>query len=168
MTVHLERRPAARWWGLAGFAAAVIVVALVGTLAVAQPADDYEALARPGWAPPPWVFGPVWTVLYAMIAIAGWLVWQRVGWGPAMWAYTAQLVLNAAWTPLFFGAGQRGLAFADIVALWLAVGATVWLFRRVSAVAVWLLVPYWLWSRSPPRSTSPSGGSTGDGSPGPW
>ncbi|GAA1396935.1 TspO/MBR family protein [Catellatospora coxensis] len=145
MTVHLARRPAAQWWALAGFFAAVIAVALVGSLAVARPADDYAALARPGWAPPSWLFGPVWTVLYAMIAVAGWLVWRRAGWGPAMWAYTLQLVLNAIWTPLFFGAGQRGLAFADIVALWLAIAATVLLFRRISALAAWLLVPYWLW-----------------------
>ncbi|MEV0454125.1 TspO/MBR family protein [Catellatospora methionotrophica] len=145
MTVHLTRRPAAQWWALAGFFAAVIVVAVLGGLAVARPADDYAALARPGWAPPSWLFGPVWTVLYAMIAVAGWLVWRRAGWGPALWVYTLQLVLNAIWTPLFFGAGLRGLAFADIVALWLAIGATVLLFSRISALAAWLLAPYWLW-----------------------
>ena len=63
-----------------------------------------------------------------MIAVAGWLVWRRVGFGPALWAWTAQLVLNAIWTPLFFGAGQYGLAFAEIVLMWLAIGLTVALF----------------------------------------
>lgn len=145
MTVHPARRPTAQWWALAGFLAAVLAVAVVGGLAVAQPADDYAALARPAWAPPSWLFGPVWTVLYAMIAVAGWLVWRRAGWGPALWAYTVQLVLNAVWTPLFFGAGLRGLAFADIVALWLAIGVTVLLFCRISAASAWLLAPYWLW-----------------------
>ncbi|MDI1460464.1 tryptophan-rich sensory protein [Catellatospora sp. KI3] len=146
MTENLVRQPPARqWWVLAGFAAAVTVVAVVGGLAVAQPADDYAALARPGWAPPSWLFGPVWTVLYAMIALSGWLVWRAVGWGPQLVPYAVQLVLNAVWTPLFFGAGQRGAALVDIVALWLAIGATVLAFRKVSAPATWLLVPYWLW-----------------------
>ncbi|MBV1849533.1 TspO/MBR family protein [Catellatospora tritici] len=146
MTANLVRHPSARqWWVLAGFVAAVTVVAVVGALAVAQPADDYAALARPGWAPPSWLFGPVWTLLYAMIALAGWLVWRAVGWGPQLVPYAVQLVLNAAWTPLFFGAGQRGVALVDIVALWVAVGVTVLAFRKVSTAAAWLLVPYWLW-----------------------
>ncbi|GHJ45833.1 putative TspO/MBR-related protein precursor [Catellatospora sp. TT07R-123] len=145
MTVESARSSTRQWWVLAGFAAAVALVALVGGLAVARPADDYAALARPGWAPPAWVFGPVWTLLYAMIALAGWLVWRAVGWGPQLVPYAIQLVLNAAWTPLFFGAGLRGAALVDIVALWLAIGATVAVFRKVSPVAAWLLVPYWLW-----------------------
>ena len=85
--------------------------------------DEYANLRQPGWAPPSWLFGPVWTLLYALIAVAGWLVWRRVGFGPALWAWTAQLVLNAIWTPLFFGAGAYGLAFAEIVLMWLAIGA---------------------------------------------
>jgi len=84
-------------------------------------------------------------VLYAMIAVAGWLVWRRVGWTPALTVYAAQLVLNAAWTPIFFGAGRYGWALADIVLLWVLIGVTVVMFRRVSRPAAWLLVPYWLW-----------------------
>ncbi|TCB95777.1 tryptophan-rich sensory protein [Micromonospora zingiberis] len=148
MTTARTRRStggARRWWALAGFAVAVIAAAAVGNLAVSGAAAEYATLDRPGWAPPSWLFGPVWTVLYAMIAVAGWLVWRRVGFAPALIVWAMQLVLNAAWTPLFFGAGRYGLAFAEIVLLWLAIGATVLLFRRVHAVAAALLLPYWAW-----------------------
>jgi tryptophan-rich sensory protein len=91
------------------------------------------------------LFGPVWTVLYIAIAVAGWLVWRRVGWGPALGAYAVQLALNAAWTPLFFGAGAYGLALAEILVMWLAIGVTVVLFWRVSRPAAVMLVPYWAW-----------------------
>ncbi|WP_430497432.1 TspO/MBR family protein [Micromonospora trifolii] len=133
------------WWGLAGFAAAVFVAAAIGGLGVQGTTEEYANLRQPGWAPPSWLFGPVWSLLYALIAVAGWLVWRRVGFSPALWAWTAQLVLNAIWTPLFFGAGQYGLAFAEIVLMWLAIGLTVVLFARVSRVAAALLLPYWAW-----------------------
>ncbi|MFY1695375.1 TspO/MBR family protein [Solwaraspora sp. WMMA2101] len=136
------RRP---WWGLAVFAAAVAVAAAFGALAASDAGSRYADLAQPSWAPPSWLFSPVWTVLYVLIAVAGFLVWRRVGIGPAIGLWVAQLVLNAAWTPLFFGAGQYGLAFAEIVLLWLAIGATVLLFRRVSRLAAALLLPYWAW-----------------------
>jgi tryptophan-rich sensory protein len=139
-------RPARyRWWALLGFALAVAAAAAIGGLGVSGTAAEYQQLRQPAWAPPSSLFGPVWTVLYAMIALAGWLVWQRTGFGLALRVYTAQLLLNAAWTPLFFGAGRYGLAFADICLLWLAVGATIVLFRRAHHWAAWLLVPYWLW-----------------------
>ncbi len=144
-TVRPVDRPGRRWLALGAFAAAVTVAAAVGALGVQGTQAEYAGLEQPSWAPPSWLFGPVWTVLYAMVAVAGWLVWQRVGWGPALWAYAGQLVLNAAWTPLFFGAGRYGLAFVDIVLLWLAIGVTVVLFRRVSRPAAGLLVPYWMW-----------------------
>jgi benzodiazapine receptor len=134
-----------KWWGLAGFAAAVTVTAAIGTLAVSGTADQYNTLEQPGWAPPSWLFGPVWTVLYAMIAISGWLVWRKVGFGKEIAVYAGQLVLNALWTPLFFGGDLFGLAFADIVALWILIGVTIALFWRVSRTAAWLLVPYWAW-----------------------
>lgn len=133
------------WWGLAAFGAAVAVVAVVGGLAAADAGQEYLALERPSWAPPQSVFGPVWTVLYVMIAVSGWLVWRRTGWGREIGVYAAQLVFNAAWTPLFFGAGLLGLAFAEIVVMWVLIGATIFLFRKVSRLAAWLLVPYWLW-----------------------
>lgn len=132
-------------WALLGFGAAVTVAAAIGGLGVRGTAQEYARLDQPDWAPPSWVFGPVWTFLYALIAVAGWLVWRRVGFGPALYAWTAQLVLNAIWTPLFFGAGRYGLAFAEIVLMWLAIGVTVVLFARVSRLAAALLLPYWAW-----------------------
>src|SRR5918998_5974246 len=116
---HAPRTPSARWLGLAGFGAAVAAAALLGVLGVTGTSAEYQSLQQPAWAPPSWLFGPVWTVLYAMIAVAGWLVWQRAGFGRAMWFWTAQLVLNAIWTPLFFGAGRYDLALVDIAVLWL-------------------------------------------------
>ncbi|MFL6114973.1 MAG: TspO/MBR family protein [Catenulispora sp.] len=138
------RRPG-RWWALAAFLAAVTVAAAIGALGVQGTASEYQQLRQPGWAPPPGLFGPVWTVLYVMIAVSGWLVWQRTGFGPAVRIYVVQLVLNAIWTPLFFGAGRYGLAFADIVVLWLLIGLTTVMFARVSRLAAALLLPYWAW-----------------------
>ena len=132
-------------WGLAGFALAVAAAALIGGLGVAGTAGEYQSLDRPSWAPPSWLFGPVWTLLYAMIAVAGWLVWRRAGWTTALSVYAVQLVLNAAWTPIFFGFGRYGLALVDIVVLWLLIGVTIWLFRPVSRTAAALLLPYWAW-----------------------
>jgi translocator protein len=144
-TTRLEHRPHHPWLALAGFAAAVVVAAAIGGLGVAGTAAEYNSLRQPAWAPPSWLFGPVWTTLYAMIALAGWLAWRRVGFTRPLWFYTAQLVLNAIWTPLFFGAGQYGLAFAEIVAMWLLIGATVLSFWRVRRAAALLMLPYWAW-----------------------
>jgi translocator protein len=134
------------WLVLAGFAAAVVVVAAIGGLGVAGTADEYNSLQQPAWAPPSWLFGPVWTVLYVMIAVSGWLVWRQAGLTtPAHVVYGVQLLLNMAWTPLFFGAGLFGLAFAEIVLLWISVVATIVLFARHSRAAAWLLAPYLAW-----------------------
>ncbi|HEX9999034.1 MAG TPA: TspO/MBR family protein [Actinoplanes sp.] len=141
----LSVRPSRHWWALAGFAAAVFVAAAIGGLGVSGTSGEYASLRQPAWSPPSWLFGPVWTVLYAMIAVAGWLAWRRAGTGWPLRLYAAQLLLNAIWTPLFFGAGQYGLAFADIAVLWLLIGATIGAFWRVHRVAARLLVPYWLW-----------------------
>jgi tryptophan-rich sensory protein len=139
------RSTVARWAGLALFVAAVAAAALIGTLAVTGTEGEYASLDRPAWAPPSWLFGPVWTVLYGLIAISGWLVWRRVGWHAALVPYAVQLVLNAAWTPIFFGAGEYGWALVDIVAMWFAIGATMLVFWRISRPATLLLVPYLLW-----------------------
>ncbi|WP_314245913.1 TspO/MBR family protein [Streptomyces kutzneri] len=123
-------------------------VAFAGALASADAGAVYRSLERPSWAPPAWVFGPVWTVLYATIAIAAWLVWHcpdrpRVRRALTWWA--AQLLLNLLWTPLFFGARQYGLALADIVLLLAATGVTAGLFRPLHRTAAALLLPYLLW-----------------------
>ncbi|MGK5675165.1 TspO/MBR family protein [Micromonospora sp. URMC 106] len=145
-TSRRERTAGARrWWALLGFGAAVFVAAAIGGLGVRGTSAEYASLEQPSWAPPSWLFGPVWTALYAMIAVAGWLVWRRVGFGPALWSWIAQLVLNAVWTPLFFGAGRYGLAFAEILTMWVAIGVTVFLFWEVSRPATLLMLPYWAW-----------------------
>lgn len=128
---------------------AVVLTSAVGGLTAANSAEQYGRLRQPSWAPPSWLFGPVWTTLYALMAVAAWLVWRS---GPvsatrvALSAYCAQLVLNAAWTPLFFGLGWRGVALIDITILWVLLVTTVVLFFRRSAVAGWLLAPYLLWT----------------------
>ncbi|MFI5936391.1 TspO/MBR family protein [Actinoplanes sp. NPDC051494] len=137
--------PVRRYVSLAPFGLAVAAAALLGVLGVAGTTAEYQGLDQPSWAPPSWLFGPVWTILYVMIAVAGWLVWRRDGWSPALTVYAIQLVLNAIWTPIFFGFGQYGLALVDIVLMWLLIGATVWLFRPVSRLAAGLLLPYWAW-----------------------
>lgn len=135
--------------GLAAFVLAVTAAALIGVFSAAETADEYARLRQPAWAPPSWVFGPVWTVLYATIALAGWDVWRRLGWRGsrlALTLYFGQLVLNAAWTPLFFAADLRALAFAEIVVLWFVLSGTVAAFFRAVPRAGWLMVPYWAWT----------------------
>ncbi len=108
----------------------------------------YAALVKPSWNPPGWLFGPVWTLLYAMMAVAAWLVWRAGGWSTqrrALGLYLCQWALNALWTPLFFGLQRPDLAFAEIVLLDLAVLATAVAFWRVRPAAGLLLVPYVLW-----------------------
>ena len=108
-------------------------------------AEWYPALAKPAWTPPSWVFGPVWALLYPMVAVAGWLAWRegRTRLGPLV--YLLQLALNAAWPWLFFGERRLDLALACIAALVLAIVATIVLFWRVSRGAALLLVPYLAW-----------------------
>ncbi|WP_062343989.1 TspO/MBR family protein [Herbidospora yilanensis] len=134
-----------RWPALLVFALVVALVAVTGGLAASNAGAVYARLDLPAWAPPQWLFGPVWTVLYALIAISGWLVWQTRGLDSSFTPYVVQLVLNALWTPLFFGAGLYGAAFVDIVLLWVAIVVTIVMFLRRHRVAGWLLVPYLLW-----------------------
>jgi benzodiazapine receptor len=125
--------------------AAAFVPAAIGA---AFPAPAYyRGLRKPAWAPPPWLFGPVWTVLYALMAVAAWMVARRGGRGtrPALALWGAQLVLNAAWTPIFFGLRNPGAALVEIVALWIAVIGTVGAFATRRAMAAALLLPYLAW-----------------------
>ncbi len=148
MTTDTRASRSASAAGLAAFGLAAAAAAVTGSLAAISAADRYGALVQPAWAPPTWLFGPVWTLLYATIAVAGWLVWRKDGWTGARTALTVfavQLVLNALWTPLFFGAGLFGVAFVEIVLLWLSIVATIVLFARHSRPAAGLLVPYLAW-----------------------
>ncbi len=108
----------------------------------------YRTLTRPAIAPPDWVFGPVWTVLYALMAIAAWQVWLLAPsalrtWGLAL--FLAQLGLNFAWSWIFFRHHALGAALVEVVVLWAAIGATTLAFTRVAPVAAWMMAPYWAW-----------------------
>lgn len=113
-----------------------------------RPDEWYVQLRKPAWNPPGWVFGPVWTLLYGMMAVSAFLVWRRGGFA-AQWRplglFLLQLGFNAAWSPLFFGMHNPALAFADIVLLWLALAATIAVFWRARVAAALLLLPYLCW-----------------------
>jgi benzodiazapine receptor len=135
-----------------GLALSVVIcfaVAGVGSL-FTRPAIEgwYAALGKPSWTPPNWVFGPVWSVLYLAMATAAWLVWRREGFAGArlpLTLFALQLVLNLAWTGVFFGLRMPGAAFAEIVLLWLFILVTTAAFWPLSRAAAWLMVPYLLW-----------------------
>lgn len=129
---------------LAVFIVLTFLAAAVGGRNV--PGTWYLSLEKPAWNPPSWVFGPVWSALYLMIAVAGWRVWRAAGAAhPATVLWASQLALNAAWSWLFFGLHRPDLAFLDIAAMWVLIVACVVQFRRVDAAAAWLFVPYLLW-----------------------
>lgn len=138
----------ARWLGLLGWLALCYAIAGLGAMASIQAASFYAELVRPAWAPPGWLFGPVWTVLFGMMAVSVWLVWRSGGWTGARAALTlfvAQLALNGLWSWLFFAWHLGAWAFADIVALWLVLAATIGAFAKRHALAAWLLLPYLAW-----------------------
>ena len=113
-----------------------------------QPGEWYKNLVQPALTPPGWIFGLVWTLLYILMGIAAWLVWQRYGLARAAWPlglFILQLGLNALWSYLFFGLRNPGLAFLDIVALWLTILATLMAFWQYYPPAGQLLLPYLLW-----------------------
>ncbi|WP_410668375.1 TspO/MBR family protein [Amycolatopsis sp. cmx-4-68] len=137
-----QRNP---WLVLAGFLGVVAVVAGVGALAATSARDVYARLEQPSWAAPASWFGPVWTVLYVMIALAGWCYWRTDGETRGFAAYGIGLLFNLLWTPLFFAGGATRLALADIVLLDVVVVVTIVLFARRSKLAAALLVPYLAW-----------------------
>jgi benzodiazapine receptor len=134
--------------GLIGWFIVSFAASAVGAVASIQAKSFYSQLAQPAWAPPAFLFGPVWTVLYALMAIAAWLVWRSGGFHTnriALSLFLVQLALNALWSWLFF-AWQRGaLAFVDIVLLWVLIVVTLVSFWRVRPLAGALLIPYLLW-----------------------
>jgi tryptophan-rich sensory protein len=134
--------------GLAGWILFSFAAAAIGGLASAGAGSFYAELSRPAWAPPAWLFGPVWTVLYLLIGIAAWLVWRERGFAGARTAlalFVVQLGANALWTWLFFAWRQGSLAFAEIVLLWILIAATVISFWRIRMLAGALLLPYLIW-----------------------
>ncbi|WP_336407730.1 TspO/MBR family protein [Gallaecimonas kandeliae] len=129
-------------WLLASFAASAI-----GALASIEAKAFYGQLTQPGWAPPPWLFGPVWTVLYALMGVAAWLVWRSEARSPkpALALFMVQLGLNALWSWLFFSWHQGLWSFVEVLALWLLILATLVAFWKRRPLAGALLLPYLLW-----------------------
>lgn len=113
-----------------------------------RPGEWYGRLAKPSWTPPNWIFAPVWIVLYVTMAVAGWMVWREAGLVGALLPlglFAVQLALNGIWSWLFFGLHRSDWAFVDIVALWLAIAATIVAFQSISVPAAILLLPYLIW-----------------------
>ncbi len=122
--------------------------AIVGILTAGGDSEWYQALNKPSWTPPAWVFPPVWTTLYAMMGMAGWLVWRQGGWRKqslALNLFFVQLALNYAWSFIFFTAQRLEWALIEIIVLLIVIIITMWQFRKVDNRAGWLFVPYCLW-----------------------
>lgn len=130
--------------GVLGFLGLAFAAAWLG--ARFEPGTWYAQLHKPGWTPPDSVFAPVWTVLYVLIGVSGWMAWRRVGWfSLALALWLAQLALNAAWSWLFFGLHEPGLALVEIVALLLTIASLILVVKRISFIAAALLAPYFVW-----------------------
>ncbi len=125
------------------FLAVVALAALSG--AFFRPGDWYRRLAKPSWTPPDWLFGPAWSILYLMIAWAGWLVWEADGFGPALGMWAANLVFNFAWSWLMFGRRQIAAALADALAMLATIIGFIGFAWPVSQTAALLFVPYLFW-----------------------
>lgn len=129
-------------------AACLGVGAIGGWVTRASVETWYPTLAKPWFTPPNWLFGPAWTALYVMMAIAAWLAWRsddRVRAQDALYFFAVQLALNLAWSLLFFGLRDPGLALVEIGLFWLAVAATTRAFWPLDRRAGWLMVPYLAW-----------------------
>ena len=134
--------------GLVGWLVVSFATSAIGAVASIQAKSFYTQLTQPSWAPPSSVFGPVWFVLYALMAIAAWLVWRSGGFRAnraALSLFLVQLALNALWSWLFFAWHYGAWAFADIVLLWGLIVVTLICFWRVRPLAGVLLIPYLLW-----------------------
>ena len=136
--------------GLIGFILACFAISAIGGLITASSVSTwYPTLAKPPFNPPAWVFGPVWSVLYAMMAVAAWRVWRSAGFTDARAAlgvFALQLLLNLGWSAIFFGLRSPGGAMIEIALLVGAVAATMVLFWRIDRWACLLLLPYLCWT----------------------
>lgn len=144
-----EPPPRGQWLALLGFFVVVAAVAALGVWASGDAKEFYATLVKPVWAPPAGVFGPVWSVLYVLMALAGWLVWRAKGSveqaGAPLLLFAGQLALNGLWSWLFFRWHLGALALIEICVLWLVLLATLVRFWWVHQVAAVLMVPYLLW-----------------------
>jgi len=135
--------------GFIAFLAPCLAVSAIGAAATATSVGTwYQTLAKPPFNPPDWVFAPVWTALFFMMALAGWRVWRSDGLRKARWAlalFALQLALNLAWSVLFFGYRSIGAALVEIVVLLLAILATTIVFWQRDRIAGMLFIPYACW-----------------------
>ena len=138
-----------RWFFLIFWVVLCFAVAGIGGRWTAGEIPNwYRTLQRPSFAPPNWVFGPVWSLLYLLMAVAAWLVSQSESSSVRTWGlslFLAQLALNLAWSFLFFRQHALGAAAVEVVVLWCSIGATTLVFGRLSPTAAWLMAPYWAW-----------------------
>jgi translocator protein len=131
---------------LAGWLGLCFAVATLGGFFL--PGEWYARLQKPAWNPPNWIFAPVWSALYVLMAVAAWLVWRRGGWAcqrKPLLLFLLQLVLNGLWSPLFFGLHLPGLALVDLLLLWVALLLALVAFWRARRPAGILLLPYLGW-----------------------
>lgn len=132
--------------GLLGWLLVAFVGAAVGAIASVEAASFYAQLSKPSWAPPAWLFGPVWSVLYALMGVAAWFVWRSPGSKRgALGLFLAQLAANALWSWLFFAWHRGALAAVEVLVLLALIVCTAVAFWRISRLAAALLVPYLLW-----------------------
>ena len=141
-----SRSPASQFLGLLAWALVTFAAAAAGALASVEAASFYAQLDKPAWAPPAGVFGPVWSVLYTLMAVSAWLVWRSPGRRRAALAlFVLQLAANALWSWLFFGWHRGAPAAVEVLVLLALVAWTAASFWRLSRPAALLLLPYLLW-----------------------
>ncbi|MGQ0456298.1 MAG: TspO/MBR family protein [Hyphomicrobium sp.] len=138
-----RERPMAYYGSLVVFLALVFAAASSG--AIFQPGAWYDALNKPTWTPPDWAFPVAWTILYIMIAVAGWFAWRAGGWSTAMAIWGVGLVLNALWSYFMFGRQDITLALADVIGLWIATAAFIVAAWGLDTRAAYLFMPYLVW-----------------------
>lgn len=133
-------------WTLMGFVGVCVLAASSGALF--PPGKWYDSLQKPAWRPPNWLFGPAWLVLFAMIAVSGWLVWTTASPDERllpMTVYGVQLLLNAIWSGIFFGMRRMKLALLEMSFLWMSIAVNIAVFWPVHKGAALMLVPYLAW-----------------------
>jgi tryptophan-rich sensory protein len=148
MTVVLRNATVTGLLGLVGWLALTFVAAAVGAVASMDAPAFYAQLDKPGWAPPAAVFGPVWSLLYALMGVAAWLVWRErpsQSVDGSLGLYLAQLAANALWSWLFFGWHQGAVAFGEVLLMLVLVAGTTSAFWRIRPLAGVLLLPYLGW-----------------------
>ncbi len=145
----MAKERGAAWWQAAGLVAWLVFSFGAATSGFfGMPGEWYAGISKPSWNPPSWVFGPVWSALYAMMGVAAWGVWREGSWRrqkQALGWFMVQWALNFLWTPLFFGLHRMGWALVEMLLLWGAIVMTIRSFWSVRRWAAGLLLPYLAW-----------------------